>query len=55
MQEEQSTPKADTTTSSHPDAGLYDPDTNPGGYLPLPIWVCHCDLSFLKIGTACYS
>ena len=31
MQEEQSTPKADTNTSSHPDVGPYDPDTNSDG------------------------
>ena len=43
MQEEQSTTKAYTTTSSHPDVGPYDPDTNPDGYLPIPLWVCRCD------------
>jgi hypothetical protein len=43
MQEEQSTPKADTTTSLHPDVGPYDPDTNPDGYLPIPLWVCSCE------------
>jgi len=31
MLEEQSTSKANTTTSSHPDIGPYDPDTNPDG------------------------
>jgi len=43
MREEQSTPKTDATTSSHPDAGPYDPVTNPDGYLPIQLWVCHCD------------
>ena len=43
MQEEQSTTKADTTAQPHPDAGPYDPDTNPDGYLPIPLWVCRCD------------
>jgi len=39
MQEEQSTPKADATIQTTTDAGLYDPDTNPDGYLPVPHFI----------------
>ena len=35
--------KADTTTPPRPDAGPYDPYTNPGGYLPVPLWACSCE------------
>ena len=41
MKEEQSKTKIHIVTN--PNARPYDPETNPDGYLPIPLWVCRCD------------